>query len=253
MLGFAGEARGWVDLSALGAFVTNPLTWSARTPAVPPNAVPLAGGLLIHTGLPNPGVRAALARFRREWARLNIPVIVHLAATTPEEVSHSLEVLERVDSVSGVELGLRDDVTEAELAALVRAAMGGPPLIVRLPAGKVRAVDLCRDAIRAGADALTVGAPPRLTVEVDGRTVAGRAYGPDQFEIALDAVKVVLATLGEDTVPVIGAGGVFSPEAARRMLDAGARAFQVDAALWRDPTLLQTLSAVTPSDASSET
>jgi dihydroorotate dehydrogenase len=110
-LGFAGEYRGLVDFTALGAFVTNPLTLNPRTPAHPPNAVEVPNGLLIHTGLPNPGVRRALRRHDADWRRLGVPVIVHLAATTAAEVVLALEYLERAQGVSGLELGLRDDVS----------------------------------------------------------------------------------------------------------------------------------------------
>lgn len=235
MLGFAGEARSWLDLAALGGFVTNPLTWLARTPAAPPNAVAVADGVLIHTGLPNPGVRAAIREYARQWARefrrLRLPVIVHLAATTPDEVQRSVEALERVEGPAGVELGLRDDVTADEVRALVRAARGGPPLLVRLPLAQAPA--LAEPAAQAGADALTVAAPARLTADVEGRPVTGRLYGPGLFAAALAALQAVLAL--ELGLPVVGAGGVFSAEQAQAMLAAGAAAVQVDIALWRAP------------------
>lgn len=239
-LGFAGEARGHVDLTALGAFVTNPLTWTPRTPAAPPNAVELPDGALIHTGLPNPGVRAALRQFAREWERLlsraGVPVVVHLAATTPDDVGRALEALDRDDRVGGVELGLREDVDESELAALVRRARGGPPLLVRLPVA--RAAELGAAAVQAGADALTVGAPVRLSVEAGGRTVTGRVYGPGQFPAALEAVQAVAAELAASPAPIVGAGGVFSVENANEMLTAGAVAVQLDAVLWQEPAVL---------------
>ena len=75
LLGFADEYRGLIDFSRLGAFVTNALTARPRTPAHPPNAIPLPNGVLIHTGLPNPGVRAAIRQYDREWQRLGPPVI----------------------------------------------------------------------------------------------------------------------------------------------------------------------------------
>lgn len=259
-LGFAGEARGLADLAGLGAFVTSPFTWAPRTPAAPPNAIALppgadsSGGVLIHTGLPNPGVRRALARFGREWrrdfARLGVPVIVHLAATSVVDVARSLEWLEREDGVSGLELGLRDDVKLETMVSLIRAARGGPPLVVRLPV--LRAAELCVAAVEAGVDALTVGAPARLTVEVEGRAITGRVYGPDQLPAALEAVRAVLAATTAAPVPVVGAGGVFSVDGARAMLEAGASAVQVDAALWQGPGILLDLAVLTPSEASSE-
>lgn len=242
VLGFAGEYRGLLDFSQLGAFVTNPLTLRARTPAAPPNAVTLPDGVLIHTGLPNPGLRAALRRFPREWERdlirLGVPVIVHLAATTLADVRRSVEWLEREDRVSGVELGFRDDVASSELVTLARAARGGTPLIARLPAG--RGLELAEAAQRAGADALTVSAPPRRTVGA----VTGRYYGREAFASALEEVRAVCATLPE--TPVLGAGGAFTSDDVRAMLEAGAVAVQLDVALWREPGMLSEWGGVLP-------
>ncbi len=239
-LGFATEYRGLVDFAQLGAFVTNPVTLNPRTPAHAPNAVELPNGLLIHTGLPNPGVRRALRRHDADWRRLGAPVIVHLAATTPAEVALALEYFERAQGVSGLELGLRDDLSAAETGRLVRAALGGPPLLVRLPVA--RAAALAPAAAQAGANAFTVAAPPRVTVTHHEHTVTGRHYGPDTFAPALAALcEVVALDLG---LPLIGAGGIYSVENARAMLEAGAVAVQVDAALWRSPKALREFRAL---------
>ncbi|MCC7359453.1 MAG: hypothetical protein IT317_08255 [Anaerolineales bacterium] len=237
-LGFAQESGRLVNLRALGGFVTNPLTYRPRTAAHTPNAVALPEGVLIHTGLPNPGVAAALRRWDRDWRRFGPPVIVHLAATTPAETSRSLELLERANGVAGIELGARDDVSAAELGQLVRAALGAQPLLVRLP--QARAAALAAAAAQAGADALVVAAPPRTEIRTGApgseRLVSGRHYGPATFAAALEALAAVAAqTLG---LPLVGAGGVFTGEQARAMLAAGALAIQLDAVLWTQPNKL---------------
>ncbi len=237
-LGFAGEYRGLLDFARLGAFVTNPLTLNPRTPAHPPNVVELPNGLLLHPGLPNPGVRRARRRHDADWRRLGVPVIVHLAATTPAEVALALEYLERAQGVSGVELGLRDDVSPGETGRLVRAALGALPVLVRLPVA--RAAELAPAAAQAGANALTIAAPPRLTVTVDDHPATGRHYGPGTFVPALAALCAV-AALGLG-LPLIGAGGVYSVENAQTMLAEGAVAVQVDAAVWRRPEFVAELA-----------
>ena len=243
VMGFAAEYRRLVDFGALGAFVTNALTATARTPARPPNVVELPDGLVIHTGLPNPGVRAALRRYAHEWRRLGalgVPVVVHLAATTPGEVRRSVERLEREEAVSGLELGLREDVSAAEAAPLVRAAVGNLPLMVQVPFG--RAPELVQTIIQAGADAVVASALPRVSVEAAGQTVTGRRYSPVDFAEALAALQVgVVEAAG--AVPVVGSGGIWGLEQARATLAAGASAVQIDGAVWRDPGLLRRLAA----------
>jgi dihydroorotate dehydrogenase (NAD+) catalytic subunit len=272
LLGFADEYRGLVDFTRLGAFVTNALTARPRTPAHPPNAIPLPNGVLIHTGLPNPGVRAAVRRYDREWQRLGPPVIVHLAATTPEDVRRSVEHLDSAEGVSGIELGLREDISVEEVDHSIRAALGGPPLIVRLPI--MRAAELCAAVAQAGADALTVGAPmrtspPSTSLRTDPGLLReaplwgsiangsgegesqdeegkqkwkGRFYGPESFPVALEAVRAVVGAMPASPLPIVGAGGIFSVEDARAMLAAGAVAVQVDAAVWIEPRRLTQLA-----------
>lgn len=230
-LGFAQESGRLVALRALGGFITNPLTYRARTAAHTPNALVLPEGVLVHTGLPNPGVAAALRRWDRDWRRLSAPVIVHLAATTAAETARCLEMLERTNGVAGIELGVRDDVSAGELAQLVRAALGAQPLLVRLP--QAQAVALAPVAAKAGAEALVIAAPPRAAVPSGERTIAGRHYGPSTFPAALEALEAV-AALGLG-LPLIGAGGVYSAAQAREMLAAGAVAVQLDAVLWTQP------------------
>lgn len=237
VLGFSGEYRGLVDFARLGAFVTNPLTMTPRSPAHGPNAAPLPEGVLIHTGLPNPGVTTALRRWGREWTRLGCPVLVHLAATTPAEVARAVERLERAEGVAGIELGLRDDTEPGDAARAVRAARGGPPLIVRVPLA--RAAEIGRAAVEAGADALTVAAPPRVTLALAESTLTGRVYRPENLAATLTAIE----SLRDIGVPLIGAGGIFSVDDARALLAAGAAAVQVDAAVWARPQWLNELCA----------
>ena len=62
-----------------------------------------------------------------------------------------------------------------------------------------------------------------------GEFVTGRLYGPSLFPQALALVRDA-ARVG---IPVIGSGGVWKPEQAEAMKEAGAIAVQLDAVLWR--------------------
>ncbi|MBZ0288517.1 MAG: hypothetical protein K8I30_12945, partial [Anaerolineae bacterium] len=43
-------------------------------------------------------------------------------------------------------------------------------------------------------------------------------------------------------IPIIGAGGIHSPQDARDYLDAGARAVQVDSVTWVEPKMLEIIA-----------
>lgn len=241
--GFGLEYDRLVEMQALGAIVVGPLTGGPRRGAEPPRAVPIAGGVLLHTGLANPGVAAAAKRYARVWVRSPVPVIVHVAGTSPDETMGCCRRLSGIEAVAGIELGLPDFAAGEDVAAIVQAARGATsqPLIVRLPLargvaeGLARADALCEVAVRLGADALTVAAPPRGTAWHAGRFITGRLYGTLVLPQALRALRRVAELVA---VPLIGCGGIHCAEDALAFLRAGAVAVQVEAALWHDPACL---------------
>lgn len=222
ILGYAPDPRSPVDITQLGAFVTNPLSRAPRTPAHGLRYQPYPGGFLLHTGLPNPGLSQVLRHYRQHWARSPVPIIVHLMALEPASLARMIERLEGIEGVMGVELGLPPDIDEAATSDFVRAAAGELPLIVRLPLEQ--AETLAEAALEAGASVISLGAPRGKL----GR-ISGRMYGPGVLPLALRAVE----NLALREIPVIGAGGVYQPQDVADMLAAGAFAVQVDTLLWR--------------------
>ena len=196
MLGFAPDFRrpdfrslGDFGSVQLGAFVTNPLSWRARKPTAHPALVEYPGGFLLHTGLPNPGLSAAVKKYARKWADSSLPIIVHLMADRPEETARMVESLEGLENVMAAELGFAPLLTDDIILAALEMSLGELPLIVCLPHEQVL----------------------RL--------------GPQALALVRDAARV--------GIPVIGSGGVWKPEQAEAMKEAGAIAVQLDAVLWR--------------------
>jgi dihydroorotate dehydrogenase (NAD+) catalytic subunit len=259
--GFGTEYAHLVDVEALGAIVVGPVTAKPRRGANPPRTVPVPGGVLLHTGLANPGVATVVRRYARRWARSPVPVIVHVAGTSPGEAAACCRRLSDVEAVSGVELGLPDTAggsagpTDGALlddaVAIIQAARADTsrPLIVRLPLDSAPA--LCEAAVEAGADALTVAAPPRGTTwhASEGRFVTGRLHGPFVLPLALRAVRRVAEFVA---VPLIGCGGIHNVKDATAFLQAGATAVQVSGGLWHDPACLTRIARSLPSPAGSQ-
>ena len=241
-LGFADSYKDLIDYNRLGALVTNPVTIDAWRPASGTRMIPLDAGILLHTGLPNPGLSKVVSRNRKIWAKLPIPVILHLVGARVDQVSQASEVLDEVDEVAAVELGLSDDIEPEDAMALVEAAAKmEKPLLVRLPF--YACYDLALPLAEAGADALVLTAAPRGTARDihAGRLVSGRIYGPLVKPLVLRMVGRLRREI-PDEIPIIGCGGIHSPQDARDYIDAGAIAVQVDTATWAQPKMLERIA-----------
>ena len=136
--GFGREWQHAVDFATLGAFVTNPLTWTARTFSQHTQAIHQAAGLLLHNGLPNPGWKAAERDLAPVWRKMPCPVVVHWAAEKPETTARAVERCAQLPNVQAIELGFAPDV-DAQLAQeCCWAAAGGMlPVLLQVPAERV--------------------------------------------------------------------------------------------------------------------
>src|SRR5260221_4157994 len=86
VFGFTGEYSRLIDLSKLGAIVTNPVTWRPRRAATGTRVVPLDSGVLAHTGLSNPGLNHLHRTYAANWKNAPAPIIITTIRTTPEAV-----------------------------------------------------------------------------------------------------------------------------------------------------------------------
>lgn len=222
--GFAPDTRTGISLDSFGAFVTNPLSLRPRLPTAQPALIPHPGGFLLHTGLPNPGIREALKRYAAKWERSNLPIIVHLMADRPEETQQMVRMLESQENVMAVELGFAPLLSNDIILLTLEMCLGELPLIFSLPTEQV--LGLGPRLMQGGAQAISI-ATPRGALFTD-HLVTGRLFGPALFPQTLETVYSA-AQIG---LPIIGNGGIYSKQNADAMLSVGALAVQVDAALW---------------------
>jgi len=239
-LGFTPDTRSGIPLDSFGAFVTNPFSLRPRLPTSQPAVIEYPGGFLLHTGLPNPGLRSGIKKYAPKWKKSNLPIIVHLIADRPEETQQMVRILEDVENVMAVELGFAPLLADDIILLTLEMCLGEIPLIFSLPVEQV--LSLGSRLMDEGAQAISISAPrgalnPPLLMGVPSgddkglgvmEIVTGRLLGPSLFPQSLDIVRSA-AKLG---IPIIGAGGVWTKENADAMLSVGAMAVQVDAVLW---------------------
>lgn len=227
-LGYAPDPHGPIDLTALGAFVTNPVSWGSRSPAQGTRLLSYPGGFLMHTGHPNRGLETVIRHYRARWKRSPVPVMVHILAQGVEEVAEMVQQLENLEGVMGIEIGLSSEVDANTAALYIQAAMGELPLVARLPMERAR--ELIYALAGTEIAAVSLGPPRGALINPQGEITHGRLYGPAVLPQALATVKAI----SQVGVPVIGAGGIYTPQDIQAMQDAGAVAVQLDVVLWRD-------------------
>ena len=157
-------------------------------------------------------------------------------------MKRAVEIVDEVDEIAAVELGLGDDIEEKDAVNLVReASRMEKPLLVRLPFYECRGLAL--PVAEAGADALVMTAAPRGTARDrhTGRLVSGRVYGPLIKPMILRLVGRLRREVPAD-LPIIASGGIHSPQDARDYMEAGAVAVQVDTATWAQPKMLERIA-----------
>jgi dihydroorotate dehydrogenase len=238
-LGFAPDYRAPVPWDSFGAFVTNPISLRSRKPTANPTLIEYPGGFLLHTGLPNPGLPAAIKKYARRWANSRLPIIVNLMADRPEETSRMVQSLEGLENIAAVELGFAPLLADDIILLTIEMSLGELPLIVSLPVEQV--LSLGPRVIQEGAAAISLAAPRgMLPVEAGSplpegeglgvrAEITGRLNGPALFPQALLTVRDAVGA----NLPVIGGGGVGTKENADAMLSVGALAVQIDASLWK--------------------
>ena len=183
-LGFSPDLRALLDWSAFGAFVTNPISARSRKPARPPRWKTYPGGALLHTGHPNPGFRQVVRTYAAGWVAAPLPVIVHLLAARPDEIDRQVIELETLENILAV-AGL---------------------------------ISLAEVAVEAGVVAVSLSSPRGALPAGEG-IMRGRMLGPGVLPQTLKAVQALV----ECDIPVIAAGGFYSPEDVEVGLAAGIR------------------------------
>jgi len=236
ILGFSPEPKGRIDYSNFGAFVTNPISLAPRKPAGGERVIPFPGGLLIHTGYPNPGYKSTIKNHRRRWSNSPVPVVVNLIAQDARSIRDMVQRFEGLEGVMGVEIGIPPGSEPDLVFEMVQAAVGELAVIVRIPLEDVHHIsrrshwsDIFKDS---RIDAISMAPQRGCMSGAQNNLISGRLYGPSQFPHILAAVENLLDT----GIPVIAGGGVYNKRDIKVLLGLGVTAVQLDTVLWRGGT-----------------
>jgi dihydroorotate dehydrogenase (NAD+) catalytic subunit len=256
--GYGIEFEEIVSLEKIGGFVTKGISLEPMAGHPAPRIVQTAAGMLNAIGLQNVGVEDYIARKLPPMARYpKCKVIVNVFGYTVGDYIAVIERLNQAEGIAAYELnvscpnvhagGMAFGADPSSLEYLVSRAkaVSARPLIVKLSPNVTSIAHMAKVAANSGADAVSlVNTFMAMAIDVETRrprltNVTGGLSGPAIKPIAL---RMVYEAAQAVDIPVIGMGGIVTPEDAVEFLLAGATAIQVGTASYADPRAVERLS-----------
>jgi len=249
--GYGIEFAHLVDLNRLGGFVVKGLSLEPLNGHPSPRLCETPGGMLNAVGLQNLGVRAFVAEKLPALRQYRTAIIANVFGHTIDEYVEVIRILEDAEGLAAYELNIScpnvkrgghlfgtDPAMTAEVVSAARRAASRRPLWVKLSPLVTDITLTAQAAEGAGADALTV-ANTYPAMSVDYRTrrsrlgnLTGGLSGPAIKPMTLRLVHEVCRAV---RIPVLGLGGIQTPEDILEYLIVGASAIQVGTINFVDP------------------
>ena len=250
----SGEEFGeFVDLNRLGAVTTKGVA-NVPWPGNPtPRVAEVYGGMMNAIGLQNPGIDLFCKRDIPFLKKYDTKIIVNVCGHAPEEylavverlADEPIDMMEINISCPNVNAGFlafgQDAKHVEELTAQIKK-IAKQPIIMKLTPNVTDITEIAKAAEAGGADALSlINTLTGMKIDINRRTFAvanktGGVSGPVVHPIA---VRMVYQTAQAVNIPIIGMGGIATPEDAIEMILAGASAVSVGTANFINPYTTQ--------------
>jgi dihydroorotate dehydrogenase (NAD+) catalytic subunit len=249
--GYGVEFEDVVRLSKLGGFVVKGLSKESMIGNPPPRLWETSAGMLNAIGLQNIGAHAFLEEKLPRLRQIkNIVVIANVFGYGREDYEQTIEILNQGEGIAAYELnvscpntahgGLQfgSDPRLLDEVVTVARRVAQRPLIVKLSPNVTSIAQMAYVAQEAGADAISlintfvamaidpITRKPRIANVTAG--LSGPAIKPIAVRMVYDAAHAV-------KIPVIGMGGISTPEDVIEFMLAGATAVQIGTASYWDP------------------
>jgi dihydroorotate dehydrogenase (NAD+) catalytic subunit len=248
--GFAREYNRLFPVSALGGIAAKGLTVQPRAGNPPPRLVETPSGLINAIGLQNPGLTAFLQQELPFLRELGTAVIVNIAGFTIDEFAHLASVLDGETGITALEVniscpnvkkgGMAFGIHPEAAARVTRTVREATslPVWVKLSPNVTAITEIAQAVEEAGADAITlINTLPGMAIDIKNRrpvlgNISGGLSGPAVKPVALHHLWQVYKAV---KIPIVGMGGISTPEDALEFIMAGATAVAVGTAMFHDP------------------
>ena len=254
--GFGLEFTDFLDLEKVGAITVKGTTLAPRAGNKGQRVVETPSGILNCIGLENPGSDYFLKETLPKLKKYNVPVIVNIDASSPEEYGQLAAKLD-VKGVDAVEInvscpnikdgGLVFGTNAKSMAQVVKEVKKNTSKVVitKLSPNVTSITEMAKAAEDAGTDALSL-INTLLGMKIDihrQRPVLGNVTGGLSGPcIRPVAVRMCYEVARAVKVPIIGMGGIMCAEDAIEFFLAGASAIAVGTANFVNPAIAETIS-----------
>ena len=250
--GYGLEFADLVNLSDIGGIIVKGTTLHPREGNDYPRMAETASGMLNCVGLQNKGVDYFCEHIYPQVKDIGTNMIVNVSGSSPEDYAACAARINELDKIPALELniscpnvkqgGMAFGVTTEGASQVVKAVreVYDKTLIVKLSPNVTSIADIARSVEDAGADAVSLintlmgmaidieRRKPRLSINTGG--LSGPAVKPVAVRCVWQVAKAV-------KIPVIGLGGIMTPEDAIEFFMAGASAIEIGTGNFIDPAI----------------
>ena len=240
--------------SHVGGVVLKGTTLEPRLGNEPHRVIETPSGMLNSIGLQNPGAKEVVDTILPKLEPLQTHYIANVSGSTIEEYvdvcrafdNSLVAAIELNISCPNVKKGGMEFGNDPEMSAQVVEScrkVTAKPIITKLSPNQADIQLNAKLCIEAGTDALAViNTISGLAIDIDKKELilgnrAGGLSGPAIKPIALKKVYDVYQVSKKHGVPIMGQGGISSPEDAIEFILAGASTVGVGTALFFDPLI----------------
>ena len=250
--GYGLEFADLVDLSQIGGIIMKGTTLHPREGNDYPRMAETASGMLNCVGLQNKGVDYFCEHIYPQVKDIGTNMIVNVSGSSPEDYAACAARINELDKIPAIELniscpnvkqgGMAFGVTTEGASQVVKAVreVYDKTLIVKLSPNVTSIADIARSVEDAGADAVSlINTLMGMTIDIERRKPrlsinTGGLSGPAVKPVAVRCVWQVAKAV---KIPVIGLGGIMTPEDAIEFFMAGASAIEIGTGNFIDPAI----------------
>jgi dihydroorotate dehydrogenase (NAD+) catalytic subunit len=253
--GYADELDDFMDIDALGGFITKSITLEKRDGNPVPRIVETDSGMLNAIGLANIGIEKFIAEKIPLLKQYKTPFFVNIAGKTIEEYISVAERLADCGEIAGVELNIScpnvkkggitfgtDPQLVYEITSAVKKALGKKILITKLTPNVTDISITAKAAIEAGTDAISmINTFTAMVIDIETQKPVlanrtGGLSGPAIKPIAVYLVNKVYNEVAKPAnIPILAGGGIRNGSDAIEFIIAGAAAVTIGTAIFLYP------------------